>query len=405
MQTIDDEIRIRKATPADAQTLAAIEAACFPAAEAATRERFDDRLTIFADHFLILEIQGEAAGFIDGMVTQEPRIEDRMYEDAGLHRPDGAWQSVFGLNVLPQYRRRGCAARLLEAFIALAEEEGRRGLTLTCKEHMLHYYAKFGFVPLGMSASQHGGVRWFDMVLEFQPERTLHKSVKAVFFDLDGTLVDSVPRLTEGVNRVMRHRGRREFSEDEIARMVGKGARILIECVCEARNIEPTTENVQSFLQEYADAIVGGDLPPERFYPGAEEAVAALHDAGIKTVLVTNKMRTATEFFLEKSGLNKHLDAVVTGDDTDHPKPAPDMLLLACNKAEVLPQEAVMVGDSENDALAARAAGLQAMLVTTGYNGGVPMAQWAARHGFPLVFDSVAGIKDYLFACAGLFSR
>ena len=378
MHKTDQNVCIRKATLQDAALLTQIEAACFPAAEAATRDRFDARLEAFADHFLICEVDGEAVGFIDGMVIDSPYIEDVMFEKADRHCPDGAWQSIFGLNTLPKYRRRGYAARLMQALIAQAREEGRRGLTLTCKEHMLHYYAKFGFVPLGASDSQHGGARWFDMVLEFKPEIAVQPPVKAVLFDLDGTLVDSVPMLTAAVNRVMRANGCPEFTEAQIAAMVGRGAKALIESVCAAQGIEPTPENVQRFLQAYAAAMMGSGLPEEKFYPGAREAVAALQAAGF-------------------------LDVLVAGDDTDHPKPAPDMLLLACEKLGVSPTEAVMVGDSENDAWAAKAAGIRAMLVSTGYNGTVPMTQWAKDNGFSLVFDSVAGIKDYIFACEGKF--
>ena len=391
-------MRIRKATPQDAPLLARIEAVCFPAAEAATLKRFEERLAVFADHFLILEIDGQAVGFVDGMVCDSIVIEDAMYEHAGLHSARGSWQSIFGLNVLPQWRNRGCAAELINAFIALAKAQGRRGVTLACKEHMLHYYARFGFVPLGASASQHGGARWFDMVLEFVPESSVQPPVKAVFFDLDGTLVDSVPALTVAINRVMRAGRHREFSQDEISRMVGKGAKALIERVCQAQGLETTPELVGELLQSYAREMMSGTLPEERFYTGAREAVAALHAAGFKTVLVTNKMRAVTELFLERSGLAADLDALVAGDDTEHPKPAADMLLLACRKAGVTPSEAVMVGDSENDALAARAAGVRAMLVSTGYNGETPLVQWAAQNGFSLVFSGVGTIKDYLFA-------
>ena len=337
------------------------------------------------------------------MVIDSPYIEDVMFEKADMHCPDGAWQSIFGLNTLPEHRRHGYAALLMKALIAQAKEEGRRGVTLTCKEHMLHYYAKFGFVPLGASDSQHGGARWFDMVLEFKPEIAVQPPVKAVLFDLDGTLVDSVPMLTEAVNRVMRANGCSEFTEAQIAAMVGKGAKALIESVCAAQGIVPSPENVQRFLKSYASAMMGSDMPEETFYPGAREAVAALQAAGFKTALVTNKMRMVTEAFVQRTGLNVDLNALVAGDDTDHPKPAPDMLLLACKKLGVSPAEAVMVGDSENDALAARAAGIRAMLVSTGYNGTVPMTQWAKDNGFSLVFDSVAGIKDYIFACGGKF--
>ncbi len=400
-----EQITIRKATPADAALLTNIEAACFPPAEAASRERFDGRLAVFADHFFILQVDGRPVGFINGMVTEELYIEDVMFEKAQMHRPDGAWQSIFGLDVLPQYRRRGYAARLMDAMIELARSQGRRGVTLTCKEHMLHYYAKFGFVPLGASASQHGGARWFDMVLEFTPQLKLPDPVKAVFFDLDGTLVDSVPMIAESINRIMRAKGLREFSREEIAGMVGKGARVLIERVCEAQGVAPTLENVQALVQGYAAEMLGPGLPQETFYPGTREALEDLHAAGLKIALVTNKMRIATEHFVKHSGLDSILDVIVAGDDTDHPKPEPDMLLLACRKTGVSPSEAVMVGDSENDAYAARAAGIRAMLVTTGYNGAVPMDRWAAVHGFDYVFKGVPGIRDYLFACQGRFQR
>ena len=405
MLTTEETLTIRKATAEDVELLSAIEAACFPAAEAATKERFAARLAVFADHFLILEANGRAVGFINGMVTPEPYIEDVMFEQADMHCPEGSWQSIFGLNVLPQFRRRGYAAKLIEAFVALAKAQGRSGVTLTCKEHLLHYYAKFGFVPLGLSESQHGGARWFDMVLEFRPEITVKSPIKAVFFDLDGTLVDSVPMLTEAINRVMRSKKLREFDASEVADMVGKGAKVLIERVCKAQNINPTPETVKQFLQAYTEQMMSGTLPEEQFYAGARESVAALHEAGFKTVLVTNKMRMVTELFLKQSGLDRDLDALIAGDDTDHPKPAPDMLLLACEKVGVTPAQVVMVGDSENDAWAAKAAGVQAMLVSTGYNGRVPMAQWAKENGFSLVFDGVGGVKDYIFAREGLFVK
>ena len=171
------------------------------------------------------------------------------------------------------------------------------------------------------------------------------------------------------------------------------------------QGIEATQENIERLLQTYAQAMLGKGLPEETFYPGAREAVKALHEAGFKTVLVTNKMRRVTEHFLARSGLGADLDALVAGDDTEHPKPAPDMLLIACRKVGVEPAYAVMVGDSENDAWAAKAAGIRAMLVNTGYNGSVPMVQWAKENGFSLVFNAVAGVKDYIFASEGKFLR
>ena len=109
---MDNDITIRQATLEDLDLVTAIEAECFPAAEAATREQFAARLAAYADHFWIFFYQGKPVGFIDGMVTDSDVIDDEMFADASLHVPSGAWQAIFGLNVLPQYRRRGFAGRL-----------------------------------------------------------------------------------------------------------------------------------------------------------------------------------------------------------------------------------------------------------------------------------------------------
>lgn len=161
-------MEITTATMADLDALAAIEAACFPAAEAATREELAARLSTYGNHFFIARAEdGAAIGFIDGMVTDEKDLLDELYADAGRHDEKGAWQMIFGLNTLPAYRRRGVAAALIEAMCAAARAQGRRGVVLTCKEHLLPYYAKFGFVDEGVSDSTHGGVVWHQMRLAF----------------------------------------------------------------------------------------------------------------------------------------------------------------------------------------------------------------------------------------------
>jgi ribosomal protein S18 acetylase RimI-like enzyme len=158
---------IRTVTPSDLDIVTQIEAECFPQAEAAPRSSFADRIKLFPSHFFLLEADGVAAGFINGMVTSQPTISDTMFADASLHEEAGDWQSVFGLDVLPAFRHRGFAAKLMEHLIAHARQEGRRGVILTCKEHMIGYYQRFGFVDNGISASTHGGAVWHDMTLRF----------------------------------------------------------------------------------------------------------------------------------------------------------------------------------------------------------------------------------------------
>lgn len=161
-------MEIRTAVMADLAAVTAVEAACFPAAEAATERDFAQRLAVYPNHFWLLEEDdGTLVSFINGMVTDEPTLRDEMYENAALHRENGAWQMIFGVNTLPRYRRQGRAARVMERVIADARAQGRKGCVLTCKDQLIHYYETFGFRNEGVSASTHGGVVWYDMRLTF----------------------------------------------------------------------------------------------------------------------------------------------------------------------------------------------------------------------------------------------
>ena len=159
---------IRTALMSDLDAVAAVERECFPAAEAATREDFTARLAHYAAHFYLMLDGERLVSFVDGLVTNEPDLRDEMYENAALHDERGAWQMIFGVNTLPEYRRRGCAGQLLRRAIADARSQGRRGLVLTCKDRLVHYYAGFGFENEGVSdKSTHGGAAWNQMRLTF----------------------------------------------------------------------------------------------------------------------------------------------------------------------------------------------------------------------------------------------
>ena len=160
-------MHIRTATMEDLAVLTAIEAACFPAAEAAKEEAFRKRLAVYPDHFWLLEEEGEILSFVNGFVTQEPHLRDEMYENAALHDEAGAWQMIFGVNTLPEHRKKGYAGLLIQRCIDDARAQGRKGLVLTCKDRLVHYYAKFGFVSEGVSDSAHGGAVWYEIRLTF----------------------------------------------------------------------------------------------------------------------------------------------------------------------------------------------------------------------------------------------
>lgn len=161
-------MEIRTAAMADLATVTAVEAACFPPTEAATRKDFEKRLKVYPNHFWLLEDEsGRLISFVNGLVTDEPSLQDEMYSDASFHNEHGAWQMIFGVNTLPDYRRQGLAGSVIRRVIADAKAQGRKGCVLTCKKELLHYYEQFGFINEGVSDSIHGGVVWYEMRLTF----------------------------------------------------------------------------------------------------------------------------------------------------------------------------------------------------------------------------------------------
>ena len=158
-------MQIRTAVPADLQGIVNIEEECFPAAEAATEASLSGRLAFYPNHFWVQLDGDRMIGFVNGMVTDEPDLRDEMYEDASLHNENGAWQMIFGVNTIPECRKKGYAGQLIRCAIEQAKKEGRKGLVLTCKDKLLHYYGGFGFVNEGVSESVHGNVVWYQMRL------------------------------------------------------------------------------------------------------------------------------------------------------------------------------------------------------------------------------------------------
>ena len=159
---------IRNATMQDLEQIAAVEAECFPAAEAATREEFQARIQSYGNHFWLMFDGEKLIAFVDGFVTDEADLTDEMYEQAFMHDANGAWQMIFGVNTIPEYRRQGCAAALLRRAVDDAKKQGRKGLVLTCKDALVPYYSRFGFEDEGISdKSVHGNVVWHQMRLTF----------------------------------------------------------------------------------------------------------------------------------------------------------------------------------------------------------------------------------------------
>ena len=162
-----ENLQIRLSDPGEADRLAEIEAICFPPAEAASHEEVVKRMGAFPENFVVAVKDEQIVGFINGGTTDKPVLPDEFYHDITLHRKDGEIQTVFGLNVIPEYRHQGIAGELVEYFKELAKERGKKALILTCKEHMIPFYESHGLKKLGVADSCHGGATWYDMQISF----------------------------------------------------------------------------------------------------------------------------------------------------------------------------------------------------------------------------------------------
>lgn len=158
---------VRHAVPDDVDALAALEAVCFPPAEAASRGSIAARVDAFPDCFWLLEEDGRPVALVNGMPSSARDLVDEMFADAGLAEPDGEWFMLFGVLTDPDRQHEGLASATLRHALADWRSRGRVGAVLTCKEHLLAWYGSFGFVSEGVSASDHGGATWYQMRLTF----------------------------------------------------------------------------------------------------------------------------------------------------------------------------------------------------------------------------------------------
>lgn len=190
---------------------------------------------------------------------------------------------------------------------------------------------------------------------------------QAIFFDLDGTLIDSAPDLAASVNEVLALDGHPPLSLDDVRSMVGNGVRKLVERAFAARGttLDDAALDVRSetMMQTYARQLTDRTT----LMPGAETVVKAYHRAGVKLGVVTNKPEDFTRSILDHFGWSDLMAVVVGGDTGPEKKPAPGMLHHAADVAGFHASRCLMVGDSPADAGAAKAAGMACVLVRGGY--------------------------------------
>jgi phosphoglycolate phosphatase len=190
--------------------------------------------------------------------------------------------------------------------------------------------------------------------------------LKAVLFDLDGTLVDSARDLREAVNVLLVEEGRRNLSLDEVKSMIGDGAAKLVERAVLATGGEGP--GLPGLVTRFLDIYEAHATGYTQAYPGARETLEGLKRAGLRMAVVTNKPHEPTLAILTALSLDGFFDAVVGGDTLPERKPHPAPILRALALLGTEPSEALMVGDNYHDVQAARAAGVKAFAVTYGYS-------------------------------------
>lgn len=197
------------------------------------------------------------------------------------------------------------------------------------------------------------------------------KSPKMVLVDLDGTLVDSVPDLAYCVDKTMAALGMMSRGETHVRLWVGNGVvRLVHRALTGEMDGEADPELFARASTLFKALYAEHTCVDSRLYPGAREGLALLKAAGYKLGCVTNKPAQFTEPLLDKMGIRDNFSIVVSGDTLPQQKPHPEPLLHAARFFDVTPQESLMVGDSESDVKAARAAGFMIVCMSYGYNHG-----------------------------------
>ncbi|MDR3298488.1 MAG: phosphoglycolate phosphatase [Candidatus Accumulibacter sp.] len=196
--------------------------------------------------------------------------------------------------------------------------------------------------------------------------------VRAVLFDLDGTLLDTLPDLHAAVGAMLADFGRPALPEDAVRRYVGRGVanlvkRALAGALDGADDDSPApTDALDSFRRHYARE----NGQRTQFFPGAREGLEAIRAKGLPMAVITNKAAAFTVPLLEMTGLAAFFPVVVSGGDLPRNKPDPMPLIWACGRLGVSPADALFIGDSVNDFRAARAACCRVFLLPYGYNEG-----------------------------------
>ncbi len=226
------------------------------------------------------------------------------------------------------------------------------------------------------------------------PENNLLAGIRGVIVDLDGTMVHTAPDFQVAINRMRAELDLAPLSVETVISFVGKGSEHLMRRVL---TVDYDTDSSESLYEQALDsykrhyeAINGLH---SSVYDGVHEGLAAMKASGLRMACVTNKPIAFARVLLDKTGLAGHFEVIYGGDSLPAKKPDPLPMLTVCRDFGLEPAQVVAIGDSSNDAEAARAAGCRSLTVPYGYN-----------HGKPVHSIATDGIVATLFEAAGLLA-
>jgi len=199
------------------------------------------------------------------------------------------------------------------------------------------------------------------------------KQIRAVLFDLDGTLLHTSPDLAAAASAALKECGHPNVDAQLVENFVGKGIDVLLQRCLQHLGLPdqgPVFEQLRDAYMRHYERLNGAQARP---YPGVFKGLNALRDLGLKLGVCTNKTGRFTAPLLDRTDLSNYFSVVVSGDTAPRKKPDAAPILWACDALRLKPAQVLMVGDSSNDAGAARAAGSPVLIVPYGYNEGEPV--------------------------------